>query len=113
MSDPTRPDPSRSDPSRPDPFRSDRSRLAVAPSMLVDAGHRLSALTGSLELTATHFREPRPGPPLGNSACAMAYLGAHQQLAGVVTLAVAQGRALAGSLTAAAALYEVLDGGGR
>lgn len=88
-------------------------RLVVAPSLLDDAGRRLVTTT---EATATrlavHAAGPRPEPPMGDPACTAAYATAEHQFSGLVTLAVAQARALARGLTTAAALYSVLDAGG-
>src|SRR3954470_14029202 len=96
-------------PDRPGPVPADP--LAVHPSLLADAGHRLDALTRGLADVAPHYRGPQPTPPIGEAACAAAYAAAHHQLAGLVTAAVGAGRTLAGSVVAAATLYAVLDGG--
>jgi hypothetical protein len=88
-------------------------RLVVTPSVVAEAGHRLTALTAALASVAPHFRGPQAAPPLGEATCTAAYASAHHQLARLVTATVGVGRELAGSLTTAAALYAALDGAGR
>lgn len=91
----------------------DPARLVVAPSLLDETGRRLSAFDGATaSRLAAHAAGPRPEPALGDPACIAAYGTAQHQFAGLVTLAVAQARALAGGLTAAAAVYSVLDNAG-
>ncbi len=88
-------------------------RLAVAPSLLDDTGRRLVVSTAATSTRlASHAAGPRPTPAIGDPACTAAYASAQHQLAGLITAAVAQARALAGGLTVAAALYRVLDTGG-
>ena len=89
----------------------DTTRLAVDPLLVADAGRQLASLTRGLDAAAAHLRGPSPAPPVGDAACALAYQGAQHQLSGLVTTAVAQGRALAGSLGVAALAYTALDHG--
>lgn len=86
--------------------------IAVSPDLVADAGRRLSALTGSLDTVASHYRGPRAAPPLGDPRCTASYATAAHQIGGLVTAVAAQGRALAGATSAAAVLYATLDGGG-
>jgi hypothetical protein len=87
----------------------DPTRLAVDPELVADAGRRLAALTGHLDRASAHLHGPAPAPPLGNAACAIAYQGAQHQLSGLITTALEQGRAIAGSLGIAARAYAALD----
>jgi hypothetical protein len=88
------------------------TRLVVAPSLLADTGRRLTALTESTSARlGAHAAGPRPSPVLGDASCTVAYANGQHQLAGLVTVAVAQSRALAHGLGAAAALYSALDTG--
>lgn len=86
--------------------------FAVSPDLIADAGRRLAALTGSLDVVASHYRGPRAAPPLGDPRCAAAYATAAHEIGGLVTAVAARGRALAGATSGAAVLYAVLDGGG-
>lgn len=88
----------------------DPTRLAVDPQLVADVGRRLDLLTSHLDRASAHLRGPAPAPPLGNAACALAYQEAQHQLSGLITTAVAQGRALTGSLGVAALAYASLDG---
>jgi hypothetical protein len=85
--------------------------LSVDPHRVVDEGHRLAAAMETLTRLTPSYRGPQQPPPLGDPGCTAAYATAHQQLAGLVTTAVDQGRLLAAQVGRAARQYATLDAG--